>query len=585
MERTANNPGAKPSFGKRLRAAVAGPKPIGFFLFLLIVVTTLPALAVSFVLLLRNDTAQREVVVTLAEAMAGSIAEAIDRELAGMVTTLRVLSTTPSLASGRYVDFYDRAKSALAGSGTYLILLDENMNQVLNTRVPYGTRLPPTSDPDGAAQSLEAKTATVSGVFFGETAKRWVFNVLLPFQPEGQPARVLVLTRDAETMTDTLSQQMLPGGWNASLIDRNGFVIASTFMSTSVGKLFFLDLSAGSPQSARLSDNIAPETFVAMTNELPFSGWRVVVWAPTATIERPLRRTLWQLLAGSSVVIALGAGMAWFIGRRIARPVRQLAQDARHLGAGEMIKAVPYSIAEAATVSAALAEAAIDRRAAENDIRLLMREVAHRAKNQLTVVASMAKQTARNARSLPSFLDTFQKRLYGLARSTDLLIAGGASGVELHELLLAQIEPFRPDDPKRLKLAGPTFRLSSQAAQTIGLAVHELATNAAKYGAFAARGGQLKVTWHIEDDELTIVWREYLQRLRKSPVKRGFGSEIIDRMLGGTLDAEISRTFHSDGLECVVRIDTCRVAPERPRFSVPSANEKEALDGSDQRPN
>src|SRR5690606_22043001 len=149
------------------------------------------------------------------------------------------------------------------------------------------------------------------------------------------------------------------------------------------------------------------------------------------------------------------------------------------------------------------------------------------AKNQLTVVASMAKQTARNARSLPAFLDTFQKRLYGLARSTDLLIAGGASGVVLRELLIAQIEPFRPDDPKRLDLSGPTFRLSTQAAQTIGLAIHEMATNAAKYGAYSVRGGQLSVSWKVEDDVLVITWREQGAQLPRKPVKRGFGTEII----------------------------------------------------------
>lgn len=564
MEKSADSPDTKLGFRKRLSGLLTGPKPIGFFLFLLILVTTLPALAVAFVLLQRNDAAQREVVETLSEAMAGSIAETIDRELSGMVTTLRVLSTTPSLASGRYEDFYERAKSALAGSGTYLVLLDENFDQILNTRVPYGTPLGPVSDPEPVRRALDARAAVISGVFFEETAERWGFNVILPYVPEGKPPRVLMLTRDAESIANTLSQQMLRGGWNASLVDANGLVIASSFMSTNVGKPFFLDLNAGSPQIARLSNNMAPASFVAITDESAFSGWKVVVWAPTASIERPMRRTLWQLLAGSFIVIALSAGTAWFLGRRIARPVRNLAHDAHRLGAGEMVKAVPYPIAEVATVSAALAEASIDRRAAENDIRLLMREVAHRAKNQLTVVASMAKQTARSARSLPSFLDSFQKRLYGLARSTDLLIAGGASGVDLRELLIAQIEPFRPEDPKRLELSGPSVRLANQAAQTIGLAVHELATNAAKYGAFAARGGYLRVSWQIEEDVLVIIWREHLQRLRRRPVKRGFGTEIIERMLGGTLDAEISRTFHRDGLECVFRIPADRILPERP---------------------
>jgi len=551
-----------------LRTRLTSPKPIGFYLFLLIVVTIVPALAISAVLLQRNDAAQREVVETLAEAMAGSIAEAVDRELAGMVTTLRVLSTTPSLNTGNMNDFYERAKSALAGTGSHLIVLDENMQQMMNTRVPLGSALGPTSNPEVAQQALNAGAVTISGVFFERISQSWVFDVILPLRDQGQRPRLLVLTRNAETMAETLSQQMLRGGWNASLLDRSGVVLASSFMASSVGKPFFLNVErSSSTQIARPMEGMNSEFYVAIVDESNYSGWRVVVWAPTASVEEPTRRALRFLFVGSLVIIAIGTLAAWVLGRQIAGPVRRLAHDARRLGAGQPVQAVRYPIAEVTTVSAALAEASIDRKSAENEIRLLMREVAHRAKNQLTVVSSMAKQTARSARSLPTFLDSFQKRLYGLARSTDLLIAGGATGVELRELLIAQVEPFKPDDGRRLEISGPPFRLSNQAAQTIGLAVHELATNASKYGAFATRTGRLAINWAIEGEKLVLIWREHVSQLRRRPVKRGFGTEIIERMLGGTLDAEISRTFHKDGLECIFRIPLERVVPERAHAS------------------
>ncbi|WP_034657674.1 sensor histidine kinase [Chelativorans sp. J32] len=564
VETGASSPDAKHGFGRKLRARLMGPKSIGFYLFLLIIVTVVPALAISTVLLQRNDAAQRAVVETLAEAMAGSIAEAVDRELSGMVTTLRVLSTTRSLTTGNLHDFYERAKAALAGTGSYLIVLDGNFLQLLNTRVPYGTPLGPTADPVSAKQALDTRAAVVSGVFLGQVSQKWVFNAVLPFLRENQPPLLLVLTRDAESMGDTLSQEMLRGGWNASLLDRDGIVIASSFMSSSIGKPFFLDISSsGAPQTARISESVDSQSYVAIVDESAYSGWKVVVWAPTAAVEEPTRRALRSLFNASLIIIGIGTLAAWLIGRQIARPIRRLAYDARRLGAGQPVDAMRYPIAEVATVSAALSEAATDRKAAENEIRLLMREVAHRAKNQLTVVSSMAKQTARSSRSLPAFLDSFQKRLYGLARSTDLLIAGGATGVELRELLMAQIEPFRPEDLKRLEISGPPFRLSNQAAQTIGLAVHELATNAAKYGAFGTRTGRLSVTWAIEGETLVITWREHLTLLRRRPMRRGFGTEIIERMLGGTLDAEISRTFHRDGLECIFRIPLKRLVPER----------------------
>lgn len=553
------------SLGRRLRAFAAGPKPIGLFLLLVIAATIIPGIAVSVVLLERNNEAQREVVTTLAEAMAGSISEAVDRELTGMATTLRVLSTTPSLATGNLADFYARAQSALTGTGSYFILLDEDLQQLFNTRVPFGTPLGPTSDPESAAQALKRGGIDISDAFFGETSQKWVFNVLMPYKPETGPERVLVMTRNADTLIDALSQQMLRGGWNATLIDEDGTVIASSFMSSDVGKPFFLDLDSGSRyKEARTEDGRAAGPYIAIVDESDYSGWKAVVWAPRAAIEEPMRHSLRMLLLGSLLVIAIGTAAAWLLGRRITRSVRGLARDAHRLGAGEPVHAGNEPIAEVATVSTALAEASLDRKKAENEIRLLMREVAHRSKNQLTVVSSMAKQTARHARTFADFQDSFQKRLHGLARSTDLLIAGGAAGVELEELLEAQIDPFRPDDPERLRIAGPQFRLANQPAQTIGLAIHELATNAAKYGAFAVETGRLELSWKIRDETLELVWREYVPRLRRRATKRGFGTEIIERMVGGTLDADIRRVFHRDGLECtfVVPLARLRVADE-----------------------
>lgn len=562
---------------ERLRSVFSGPKPISLYLLLLIAVTIVPAIGVSVVLLQRNNEAQNEVVTTLAEAMAGSIVEAIDRELSGMATTLRVLSTTPSLSDSKLEDFYERSRLALAGTGTYFLLLDENLNQLLNTRVPFGTPLGPTSDPESARAALQNPGKTVSGVFFGQTSQNWVFNVLLPYVPDSGPSRLMVMTRNASSLADTLSQQILRGGWNASLVDQNGLVIASSSEDSKIGEKFFLDIGgAGRYRGARPAEDAKGDAYIAIVDESIYSGWKAVVWASIDTVEEPMRRSLRMLIIGGILVITIGTLAAWLLGRQIAGPVRRLARDARRLGAGEAVQAIEYPIAEVATVSTALSEAAIDRQKAENEIRLLMREVAHRSKNQLTVVASMAKQTARNARSFAAFHDTFQKRLYGLARSTDLLIAGGAAGVELRELLSAQITPFQPEDPERMTMEGPRFRLGNQPAQTIGLAIHELATNASKYGAFASDTGSLELSWKVEDDMLKLVWRERVPRLRRRTGRRGFGTEIIERMVGGTLDADISRVYHRDGLECIFKIPVERLLPE-------SAKPKHPDDGGQDR--
>ncbi len=162
-----------------------------------------------------------------------------------------------------------------------------------------------------------------------------------------------------------------------------------------------------------------------------------------------------------------------------------LEADAKRLGAGQPVEARTFPIAEIETVSNALGDASRRRRAAETAVRFLMREVAHRSKNQMTVIAAMAKQTARGAETVPEFVPSFEHRIFRLARSTDLLLAHGVAGVDLRELLVSQIDPFCPVDGKRVIVDGPSLRLNAQAAQILGMAAHELAANAVKYGAFA----------------------------------------------------------------------------------------------------
>lgn len=535
--------------GWRERAHTA-PRPIAIFLILVVAVTILPALGFSIVLLKRNNEAQQQVVSTLAAATAASLSEAVDREASGMLTILRVLSSTPSLRQGDLQGFYDRSQRALAGTGGFLIVLDQNFNQLMNTRAPYGSKLEKPVDTKSPALALEKRQPIISDIYFGKTAKNWVFNVALPYFPDKGPPLVLVLTQSTDSLARALVRHNLADGWNVTLVDRRNVVIASSSDHDPIGKPFFLDLiSRGPSPSGRVPVTYQGVAYRASVQVSGLTGWTTVIWARSSVIDRSMRRSLWWLGFGGLIVIALGTAAALFLSREITRSVRRLARDARRLGAGASVEPVSHPIAEITAVSAALAAASERRKQAENEIRFLMREVAHRSKNQMTVVSSIAKQTARTARNVDAFHDSFQKRLFGLARSTDLLIAGGVSGVEFRELLATQIEPFQPSDGERIELSGPEVRLSNQAAQMLGLGLHELATNAAKYGAFSAPKGRLKVHWQVRGEIFDLVWREYVPRLRKRTGRRGFGTEVIERMLVGALDAEPQRILHRDGIE------------------------------------
>lgn len=533
-------------------AARPGRISIGAVLALLIAAVMLPAMIFAVVLLQRTNQAQQAMLTTLAEATAGSISETTDRQINGMITTLRVLSALGAVDRDDIADFHNRASSALDGASAYLIVTDAEYNQLINTRVPFGTPLGPVTDQESARAALSSGQPIVSNAFFGRTAQRWVYNVAMPLTRTQGRMRLLILTQDAETLSSLLASQNLRGGWNVAVVDRLGTVLASSFMSADIGKPFFLNVGQNAASgTTRETVSVEGEDYETIRSVSALSGWQVIVWAPSAVTQQPLVRSMRLLAIGGLAIIAIGLILAWVLGRQIARPIRRLARDARHLGAGQNVEAIDYAVSEIATVSQALAQASRDRQTAENEIRFLMREVAHRSKNQLTVVSSIAKQTARYARSFAGFQDAFQKRVHGLARSTDLLIAGGVAGVELRELVEAQIEPFAPSDGARVEITGPSFRLSNQAAQTLGLALHELSTNASKYGAFATTQGNLAVSWEVDDHNLHLAWREKVPRLRRrNPATRGFGTEVIERMLGGALGATIERTLHVNGLEC-----------------------------------
>jgi two-component sensor histidine kinase len=537
----------KADSGRLPRAS--GSLSITILLGLLIAAAVVPPLLLSVFLIDRNNRAQNEVVETLAEAAAGAAVQTVDSQLQGMVTTLRSLSTSKSLSDGDMRSFYEGAKTALSDTESYVIVLDAELNQMLNTRRPFGDVLGTTSEPVSALRALETGKPVISDGFLGRTAQKWVFNIILPWTPKGKDPLLLILTQNAETLSSALSMENLRGGWNAAVVDNNSMVMASTLMSSDIGKPFLLSEAAAGDGPVHREAVKDGKDYDLIIKASPLSGWRVILWAERDAVQRPLERTLRLLMLGGLAMIAVGGLAAWLLGRQISKSVRRLARDAQRLGAGEEVKATVFPVRELTTVSAAMAEGAAQRRAAESEIRFLMREVAHRSKNQLTVVSSIAKQSARNARGVAEFSESFQQRLMGLARSTDLLIAGSAAGVELQELINVQLEPFRPADTSRTTVSGPKFRLSLQAAQTLGLAIHEMATNAAKYGAFAAPAGRLAVSWSVKDGMLVLLWREFVPNAAPPSDRKGFGSQLIERMLVGALDAEYTRDFRADGLE------------------------------------
>jgi len=520
-------------------------------------VAIIPSFIFSMVILKRTSDEQEQVVTSLLKASTGSATRIIEREVEGMLTTLRVLSITESSDTHDLRTLYDRASSALAGTDSNLLVIDRSHNQLFNTRVPFGTPLKKSADPKSVDEAFSRDGPLISNVFFGNTAKKWVYNVYLPARtPNGNGDYLLTLTQDAESMAKAVNRDTLSPGWDAVLIDGVGNVIVSSDAKVAPGKPFFMDivpaLQVGVGRATH--DGV---TYRTVTEFSVVTGWRVVAWAKNSDVDAPALWSYLWLSIGGVVFAAIALAGSTAIARILSRGIKQLARDAHLLGVGRPIPVRRHMISELEVVSSALSEAAQSRAKAENEIRFLMREVAHRSKNQLTVIQSMLNQSLNAVDNPADFADTFRKRIAGLARSTDLMIANAAQGVDLRELVQNQLQPFVPDDPARVRLYGPAVRLDTQVSQTLGMALHELATNATKYGALANNKGVVALDWSLTSKQLLIVWRESGAEINpqtQSSVRKGFGTMVLERMLGMALDAKLERQMHRDGIEWRVTI-------------------------------
>ena len=188
-----------------------------------------------------------------------------------------------------------------------------------------------------------------------------------------------------------------------------------------------------------------------------------------------------------------------------------------------------------------------ERKAQEAHLRVVMGELLHRTNNLLMVVQGLAQQTARSSASLADFVPVFSARLQGLAQSSTLLAREDWRGVALDELVAAQVAPFAA--PERFELSGPKVILTPKAVQNLGLALHELGTNAVKYGALSAPAGRARVSWSVDGDSLRVVWKELGGPPVPPPRRQGFGRVVAEQLLATALGAAVDTNFAADGLE------------------------------------
>jgi PAS domain S-box-containing protein len=206
-----------------------------------------------------------------------------------------------------------------------------------------------------------------------------------------------------------------------------------------------------------------------------------------------------------------------------------------------------------------------ERKESEAHLRLLMRELTHRSKNLLAVIQAMARQTASHAGTIDGFLTQFASRLQALAASHDLLVHESWRGASLRELIRSQLASYAAD--KRVTIEGPDIGLKPEAAQNLGLALHELADNAARFGSLSVPDGRVSINWDRAradgGNAIAIDWCERNGPKVMVRQKRGFGSMVIERNLARALDADVDLAFDPDGLRCRIVIPASQILADR----------------------
>lgn len=203
-----------------------------------------------------------------------------------------------------------------------------------------------------------------------------------------------------------------------------------------------------------------------------------------------------------------------------------------------------------------------ERKKLEEEREFLMAELNHRVKNTIATVISIERLSFRDETDLSSAREPFRARLHALAKAHERLAEAAWKSISLRDLIEDALAPYR-GTAANIGLSGPPARVNTRSALRFGLAIHELATNAAKYGSLSSVNGQLNVYWQVsENGTLSLHWIETGGPSVTKPTRKGFGRLLLEQALKQELESRVSMDFHPDGLRCLIEIPQSKyVAP------------------------
>jgi two-component sensor histidine kinase len=535
-------------------------------LLLLVLLTALPVFAVEAYYELQVREQRRTEIGQQVQQMADLVAGQLDRMIEGAQTVLVTLGQLPAV----------RERDPAACNDTLIRLAARFPNVdaigvvgpdggVVCNSVPRSPRLS-VADRPYFRRALATKSLVVSDLLVGQLSGRKLIAVAQPTLDErGAVETVLTLALDPKVMSDLLDRVPLPEDAIIGVLDSEGRRVASVpYVPPAIGTpLPDPDLFQ------RLSDQ-AQGHLVGQGDDgvVRFYGLAHSAAAPDLIAYVGLARDpmfakadrlfLRRLALSASAFVLAGVAAFWFGSYAVRRPIMKLRTAMQRVAAGDLsVRAeVASGIEEFAELAATFDQMARKRRHAEEQQRILLRELNHRMKNSFAAVRSIASQTLSHATDPKDFQRAFEGRLAALSRASTLLIAGNWRVADLRAVIEATLEPFRT--PDNLRLRGADVTLPSEMTLTLGLVLHELATNAAKYGAFSVPAGRVEIVWarrgEAAESRLILDWSEHDGPPVQEPERRGFGRSLIERSIAYELDGSAELTFAPAGVRCRIEV-------------------------------
>jgi two-component sensor histidine kinase len=501
---------------------------------------------------------------------ARTLMNAVDAILSKQIAVGQMLASSPALEADNFAAFREEAERAAKGlGGGWIVLSEENGQQLVNLRLPPDAPLPIRQGVALGRKTIELGQVQISNVFSGAVVKSPVVTVEVPVLRRGKPPLCISIVMEPSIFLSLFEQWKLPEGWLAGLIDGDGnFIARSLNHAQHVGK----PASEGFRAAARRSwegwnEMVSLEggTIANAHVTSPLSGWVVGLAADKSLFEAPIRETILVAGLAAAATLLLSLLLALWSARRIARPIEQIEQGTHALMLRRAITFTNTGLPEADRTLDALASTARvfeqhdrERDEREAHVRLIMRELSHRSKNLLAIVLAIARQTSRHTTSFSDFETRFNSRIQALADAHDLLVEQQWSGAFIDDLIRAQLAAFGTE---RVTCHGPRIMMRTEAVQNVALALHELATNASKYGALSTPGGKIAIEWGWEtgasgERNARLTWRESGGPPAVAPDKKGFGCFVLERVVINAL-GEGSLEFKPEGL-----VWTCSIRPE-----------------------